>query len=291
MGSVIDLHMHTTASDGTDYPEDLIKKIKEKGIRTFAVTDHDTIDGSMEMGWLIPNGVMFFRGIELSCVTSIGRVHILGYGFDPENSVFKAMLQKGKDLRRQKLDRRIAYMKEECGIPISDIEIDAFHRMKSCGKPHLANMLINKGYAKTKNEAIQKYIDPSGTEDMRISSSVAIAGIKEAGGIAVWAHPLGEGFYRDKNGRRFHNMQQCYAQLQELIRQGIMGLECWYSQYSEEQIKGLLQAAEAYHLYVSGGSDYHGKNKDIELGTLNAFGKSIGESDLNIMKVLRLKAL
>ncbi len=280
MNSAVDLHIHTHASDGTDYPEALIQKLKERQIRTFAVTDHDTIDGVLEISPIVPEDMRFITGIEFSCVTSIGRVHILGYGFDPANPVFQAALEKGRQLRRQKLDLRLKYLMEECGVPISDIEIDAYHRMKSVGKPHLAQMLIQKGFAKDMDTAIRDYILPSDTEDLRITSAMAIGAIAEAGGFSVWAHPLGG------EGEKKLNIDQCYAQLQELVRQGIRGMECYYSRYNEHQIRDLLRIAEAYKLRVSGGSDYHGTRKNIELGTLNAMGVPVEESRINILRMI-----
>ena len=288
MGSSTDLHMHTVASDGTDYPESFLQKIKDAGIRTFSVTDHDTIDGALQVRDLAPekSGITFFMGIEFTCRTSIGEVHLLGYGFDPENRIFQAALEKGKRLRREKLEKRLHYLKEQ-GIRITDTEIDAFYRMKSCGKPHLATMLVQKGYAKNMNDAIRLYLNPCDTSDLKITSTEAIGAINESGGIPVWAHPLGEGFHRRRNGERFQTMEQCYAQLQELLRQGIRGMECYYSQYGSAQIQNLLQAAEGYHLLVSGGSDYHGENRDVVPGTLNAAGKPVDDDCLTVLRELK----
>lgn len=286
MVSMTDLHMHTTASDGTDYPEDLLQKVHGAGIRTFSVTDHDTLDGALQIRDLIPADMTFYMGIEFTCRTSIGEVHLLGYGFHPENGIFQAALEKGRQLRREKLDKRLRYLKEQ-GIRITDTEIDAFHRMRSCGKPHLARMLVQKGYARSINEAIRRYIDPCDTSELKITSAEAIGAINEAGGVSVWAHPLGEGLRRRRSGDRFCTMEQCYAQLQELVRQGIQGMECFYSQYSHEQIQNLLQTASAYRLLVSGGSDYHGRNKNIALGTLNAAQRPVDDNCLTILKELK----
>lgn len=291
MASTTDLHMHTRASDGTDYPEELVRKIQDAGIRTFAVTDHDTIDGALQVKKMVPDGITYYLGIEFTTMTSFGEVHILGYNFDPENAIFQAVLEKGKRLRREKLDRRIDWLKKQ-GVPVTETEIDAFHRMKSCGKPHLANMIVTKGLAKNKNEAIRRYIDPCDCDDLKITSAEAIGAVNEAGGISVWAHPLGEGYGRPRDGRgRFDTMEQCYAKLQELVRQGIIGMECFYSQYSQSQIDSLRQTAEAYHLCVSGGSDYHGENKNIALGQLNAAQKDVSDDDLSILREFTRRGL
>lgn len=289
MSSLTDLHMHTVASDGTDYPEELLQKIRDAGIRTFSVTDHDTIDGALQVREIVPDDMTFYMGIEFTCRTGISEVHLLGYGFDPSHPVFQAALEKGKRLRREKLGKRLRYLKEQ-GIRITDTEIDAFYRMKSCGKPHLGAMLVRKGYAKNMNDAIRLYLNPCDTSELKITSAEAIGAINESGGIPVWAHPLGEGFHRRRNGERFQTMEQCYAQLHELLRQGIRGMECFYSQYGSVQIQNLLQTAEAYHLLVSGGSDYHGGNRNVEPGTLNAAGRPVPDDRLTVLRELKRNA-
>ncbi|MDO4623353.1 MAG: PHP domain-containing protein [Eubacteriales bacterium] len=278
MQSIIDLHMHSAASDGSDHPEVLVKQITEQGIRVFSLTDHDTVSGIAALLPLVPPEVRFIPGVEFSCVSDMGKCHILGYNYDPRNPVFQAALQKGRDLRREKLDKRLRYLMDEKGVPISDDEIATFYRMKSVGKPHLANLLIQKGVARTREEAIRRFINPSGTEDMCIEAAMAIGAILEAGGIPVWAHPLGG------EGEKKLTWEQFHAQLSFLITKGIRGLECYYSRYTMEEIRELVRTAESYRLYISGGSDYHGSNKDILPGELNCENIPVDTGSLSIMK-------
>ena len=120
--NLFDLHMHTTASDGSDTPAQLAGKIRSAGIRLFSVTDHDTVDGALEMEKRVPEGVRFLRGVEFSCVSPGGKCHILGYGFDPAHPAFRAALEEGRFLRMDKLERRLKLMEENFGILLTDRE-------------------------------------------------------------------------------------------------------------------------------------------------------------------------
>lgn len=109
MGNSIDLHIHSTASDGSDSVPELLEKLNAKGIRIFSITDHDTMDGALEMDKLVSGDLCYIRGIEFSCVASHGKCHILGYGFDPGDSAFLDALELGRQLRQEKLYRRSAF--------------------------------------------------------------------------------------------------------------------------------------------------------------------------------------
>lgn len=264
-----DLHIHSTASDGTDTPEVLLEKIKKANIGIFSLTDHDTINGAAEMEKLVPNDIVFIKGIEFSCKTSAGKCHILGYGYNENSPEFKEILKEGMEKRRRKLDCRIEFLKSNFGIEFSGDELSKLYSMNSVGKPHLGNLLVSKGYADNRNEAIEKYIDPCRTESDRLDGTAAVKAILASGGTPVWAHPLGG------TGEKPLTDEQFEQQLAVLTAAGIKGLECYYSRYTAEQIDFLLSAAVKNNLLVSGGSDYHGSNKTVQLGELNSFGKVI----------------
>lgn len=260
----MDLHIHTTASDGTDSPRELLEKLLAAGIRTFSVTDHDTISGALEMEPLVPAGMHFIRGIEFSCVSTSGKCHILGYGYDPENPVFRAALEEGRKLRAEKLERRIAHLREKFGVELTAGE-DAWLRSRSSpGKPHLGQILVDRGLAPDVGTAIRTYLKGIPGRD-RIDASTAIHAIRVAGGFPVWAHPLGG------EGEKRLTPEQFGAQLRTLLHLGIRGLECRYSRYSMEEIRFLTAQAGEHGLYITGGSDYHGTAKPgIQLGMLHA---------------------
>jgi len=275
--SLVDLHMHSNASDGTDDVHKLLENLRAAGIKTFALTDHDTIEGVLEIENIIPKDMTFIRGIEFSSITAAGKCHILGFNYDKEDSAFKQALEKGRQKRRNKLLRRLDFLKKEFNIEIPEVQRKKFMSQDSVGKPHLGNLLVSMGLAANKNEAIEKYIDPCKTESDRIDAEDAIKGIISAGGAPVWAHPYGG------TGEREISQEKFEEQLHILISLGIKGLECYYSKYTENQVASLVKAAKEYNLLISGGSDYHGANKNIALGTLNAYGKEIEEKDLTII--------
>lgn len=274
-----DLHVHSNASDGTDSPEELLRKVQALGIRTFALTDHDTIAGALEMSRIIPEGVRFVRGIEFSCRTPGGhKCHILGLNYDPVKKDFAAALKTGEDLRHEKFYRRIEILRDKFNITFTPEEIDYLLSIPSVGKPHLANMIVAKGFAQNRADAIDHYIDRCRTGSDRIDAELAISAISSSGGISVWAHPLGGEREAELPENIFTNT------LNELISYGLRGLECWYSKYKYSQCEWLEGIAKGKGLYVSGGSDYHGKNKTIPLGKLNAENISVPDDKLTILE-------
>ncbi len=257
-----DLHIHTAASDGSDSPAELAQKVREAGLELFSVTDHDTVDGALAMEALIPEGVGYIRGVEFSCISPGGKCHILGYGFDPTHPRFLAALDEGTRLRREKLERRIVHLREKLGIVLTEEELRWLRSLKSPGKPHLAGLLVERGLAPDRGSAIRRFLSCVPGRD-RIESKTAIDAIRAAGGIAVWAHPLGG------EGEKRLTEIQFEQQLAVLLAAGIQGLECRYSRYSPAESELLLGYARACRLIVTGGSDYHGVNKKgIALGQL-----------------------
>ena len=273
-----DLHIHTTASDGSDSPEGVLLKAAAAGLDIAAITDHDTIDGAMSVTE-VPAGLRFLRGIEFSCVFPGGKCHILGYGFDAADPVFLSALEEGRRLRREKTEKRIAFLSERFGIVLTAEELQWLRSRKSPGKPHFGQILVARGLAPDISTAIQKFINPCRGGADRISAETAIRGIRHAGGVPIWAHPLGG------EGEKRLSREAFDARLAYLMGCGIRGLECFYSRYDEADIAFLRKRAEENDLLISGGSDYHGVNKKgIRLGQLRADGQ---ETDANKLTVLR----
>ena len=256
-----DLHIHTTASDGSDTPRALAGKIA--GLRLFSVTDHDTIEGALEMAALVPNGVKYLMGVEFSCITLAGKCHILGYGFDPDCPQFRAALNEGRQLRLDKLERRLQRLKTEFGIELTEAELLGLKNQNSPGKPHLGRILVDRGLAEDLDEAIGHYLkkDPPGRD--RIEAKTAVDAILAAGGFPVWAHPLGG------EGEKRLSEEKFEALFAHLLACGIKGLECRYSRYGRAEREFLLDRAASSGLTATGGSDYHGINKPgLKLGCL-----------------------
>lgn len=266
MHSLVDLHMHSTASDGKDTPLVLLEKVKQLGICCFALTDHDTVDGVREMEDLLTpeTDITFIRGIEFSCITSAGKCHILGYNYDLEHPAFRDVLRKGADLRRRKLEQRLEFLRSEYQIVFTKEDIDIMRHMGSVGKPHLAELMVKMGVADSAADAINHYINHCPTLDSRLPAEEAIHAIQASGGISVWAHPYGG------VGEKTLSESEFQAQFKKLRSIGIHGLECFYSQYSMDKVNILESYAKDAGLCVSGGSDYHGRKKFPALGKLNA---------------------
>ena len=283
MNSYVDLHMHSIASDGTDLIPGLLQKIQETGIKTFALTDHDTIKGVLEMQDIVPEGITFIRGVELSCKTKIAKCHILGYNYDTENKEFRAFVEEAHDVRKDKFERRIRYLKETFDIEFTEEEMAELKKDNSPGKPQLAGMLLKKMKPDqpelTVDDIFKTYLKnlPSG----RVDGIRAVKAIIAAGGVAVWAHPLGGVREKRLDAEKFSK------QLRVLIDAGIRGLECYYSEYTMEEVEKLCSAAKEHGLLISGGSDYHGTGKPhLHLGMLNKEDKIIEEEKLTVLDVL-----
>ena len=266
MAGTIDLHIHTTASDGSDSPLQLLEKLRQAGIRVFSVTDHDTIDGVLALEGKIPEGMTFLRGVEFTCLSPAGKCHILGYGYDPHHPALLEALEEGRRLRRQKMQGRLENLRIDHGIVLTEAELAQINSHSSPGKPHLGQVLLERGLAPDLDTAIHTYIRDLPGRD-RIEAAAAISAIEQAGGISVWAHPLGGEGEKRLTAEKFEN------QLNTLLSRGIRGMECWYSRYGMEEVRFLEETARRAGLIITGGSDYHGTaKKDLALGQLNTGG-------------------
>lgn len=272
-----DLHIHSNCSDGSDTVDELAEKIKKAEIEIFALTDHDTVEGCKLMSEKFETG--FIKGIELTCLLEDIKCHILGYGIDIENPKLKELIEKGKILRRKKLETRIHYLKDTWDFEFTKEELDWLYSRKSVVKTHLANILVKRGLAENNIAAMEKYLNGCKTGNTRFDGKEAIETIQQAGGIAVWAHPLGG------EGEKHLDFNAFIPKLEKMLKYNIQGLECYYSRYNKEEIKFLTDCAEKYNLYTTGGSDYHGTNKNIPLTKLNTDNTPVELEVLNFPKI------
>lgn len=278
--SLADLHIHSNNSDGSDSIKNLAKIIEDSGIKIFALTDHDTVSGCEEMEKIISSKIKFIPSIELTCRGENIKCHILGYNCDYKNENLLKLIEKGKVLRRQKLETRINYLKEVWNIVLTQEELDWLYSRKSVVKTHIANILVKRKLANDNVSAMKKYLDGCKSGDTRFSIEESIKTILDAGGIPVWAHPLGG------EGEKHDSAEIFLPKLKKMINYGIQGLECYYSRYSQEEANFLARFAQENNLLISGGSDYHGSNKDIPIGKLSSDGKKINLENLTVLKKL-----
>jgi len=259
---VIDLHTHTTHSDGSASPEELIARASANGARSIAITDHDTVDAFAEARAAAALfGVEFVPGIEISADFSPGTMHILGYLVDGESPALQRKLATLKEAR-EKRNPEIARRLEGLGIDISYHEVAQLAGNKVVGRPHFASLLVKKGYVGSIQEAFDKLLKkgaPAYVEKARLSPSDSIQLIHRAGGVAVLAHP-----YQLK----LSSYRAADELVAELAAIGLDGIEAIYSRHSADQRTMYSEIALRHHLLVTGGSDYHGSYKpDIDLVT------------------------
>ena len=257
----IDLHMHTTVSDGSDDPAELVLRIRETGLDMFSVTDHDAIKGCRETAAALgPDDPFFIPGVEFACRDGEGKYHILGYAYDIDSPAINSVVSKGHSIRLEKLAARLDFLKEYFGIVFPDKEIKKLHGLSNPGKPHLGNLMVKYGYAASREEAIRDFINKKHFPTQYLSPKEAIDAILASGGVPVLAHPS------YGSGDDLFVGEEMEQRLKRLLDLGLQGVEACYSGFTAKLRAELLGYSEKYGLYVTAGSDYHGANKLVELG-------------------------
>ena len=258
----VDLHIHTSVSDGTVSPEHLPALVRAAGIGIFSVTDHDAVKCSRIIpGMLQENDPVFIPGVEFSCQDAAGKYHILGYAYNPDAPAIQETVALGHRFRLEKLNARIACLKQTFGFDFPEEELTRLLALDNPGKPHLGNLMVMLGYAESKEEAIRKWIDRAApSEHFHLLPQTAIQSILDSGGIPVLAHPC------FGSGNELVLDDALERRVRHLLDLGLRGLECFYSRFSAAQRAQTLGLAECFQLYVTAGSDYHGRNKPVELG-------------------------
>lgn len=256
----IDLHVHTTASDGTMSPRDVTSLAAMLGLKAIAITDHDTtagIDEAGEAGQLL--GVTIIPGIEISTEYMGRDVHVLGYFLDYKSPKLSEYTQWVREERKQRL-RKMAEKLQKKGFDVSLEELEQRHPGATLGRPHLAEKLVELGAAQNVKEAFRKYLAEGRScyvPRKYISFQEGAKLIQDCGGVCVLAHPLQYGFDREKLD----------GLAKEAARLGFKGMEIYYSGYTQKDIEKLFDLAEKYTLLPTGGSDFHGESKpETQLG-------------------------
>lgn len=257
----VDFHMHSSVSDGTDSPEQILDLVRQAGFEMFSVTDHDTLAGTAQIRALLKEGdPQYISGIEFSCKDGEGKYHILGYGYDPAAPAINETVALAHSYRDIKAHKRMEFVVNDLGIKLPQEEIDGFLAMENPGKPHLANILVKYGYAENKDQAIRDILNKFKYPSQYVSPEQAIDGILRSGGIPVLAHPI------FGSGDQLILGTDMEKRLERLMAFGLQGVEGFYSEYTPEQREFVLGLAEKHGLFVTAGSDYHGRNKTVILG-------------------------
>ena len=263
----VDLHIHTTASDGLFTPSLLLEEVKAAGLSCISVTDHDSVENVEESRRLLRDEeISLIPGVELSTNWEGKDIHILGYFIDPGHPVLLQALEELREKRVERMERIVSRMKEE-GFDVELEEVLKATHNGAAGRSHLARILLKKGFVSSINEAFENYLAegrPFYVRKMTLPPREAISLIVEAGGIPVLAHP---------------GISEAYKALDTFIRWGLQGLEVYYPDHTEEQVKFLLSLSKERKLLISGGSDAHG---------LPEKGKHLGEFKVPYSKVADL---
>jgi len=256
----IDLHTHSTYSDGTDKPSELINKALAAGITVIGLTDHDSISGWQEATASLRPGISLVPGAEISCQTTDGiSVHILGLLFDSSNSELMNTLEKTRENRHGRMEKIIARI-NEAGIDITMNDVLAqLSDGATLGRPHLADALVKKGVVASRDKAFTQMLHNNSKYYVSHYSPTpedAIALIKAAGGVSVIAHPMASHRGRTISLETFGS----------LIDSGLDGIEVDHRDHSPDEKKQLIALANGSNLVMTGASDYHGNGKLNSLG-------------------------
>lgn len=260
LSECVDLHVHSTHSDGTYSVSELVSYAKEKGLKAIALTDHDTVSGVEEALYEgEKQGVIVIPGIEISCGNGNGEIHMLGLNIDHKSSVFNEFIISCKESREQR-NRRMADKLCELGMEVDYDELLTRYQSSTITRAHFARYLHEIGYVKSKNEAFDRFLGdgkPAYLTRERITPKDAIDMIKKAGGHPVLAHPL---LYKMGKDR-------LESLIDYLKGMGLEGVEALYSLNTKSDDEKLMKMAKNHGLFITGGSDFHGSNKpDIDLG-------------------------
>ncbi len=277
---IIDLHIHSTASDGSLDPLEIPPLVQTAGLKAFALTDHDSIEGAQKIlaHPNFPGPVKFLTGVEISAAapdffSASGSFHILGYGFDVDHPELNHTLLRQQHARKNRNPQMIARL-NDLGFDLSLAEvISASEENAQIGRPHIARLMVKKGFVHSINDAFDMYIGkgkPAYIDKPRVETANAIGLILSAGGIPVLAHP---GLLEVRDPKEYENL------ISRLKTMGLKGIEVFYPNHSAEQTDYFTELATRYDLLATGGSDFHGAvNPEIHLGT--------GTGDLAVPYVL-----
>jgi len=243
----VDLHTHTTASDGTYTPRELVAEAASRGVRVLAITDHDSTEGLAEAleeaKRRLPLEIV--PGIEINCDVEGAEIHVLGYLMDWQAPWFQDFCREQRRERRTRVHRMVEKL-AALGMPLEADEVFAIVKEGSAGRPHVARVMVARGYVKTVREAFDKYLGsgkPGYVPRKKLTPEDAVRLIRKAGGVPVFAHP---------------GLADRDALIPGLITAGLMGIECYYTEHSAGQRAAYLQLCKDHDLVATGGSDFHG---------------------------------
>jgi 3',5'-nucleoside bisphosphate phosphatase len=258
---MIDLHTHSTFSDGSLTPEQLVEKAREVGLRAMALTDHDGTGGiGRFLAACARTGLCGIPGVEISADVKRGTLHMLGYFIDHEDQALEGVLRRIRAGREER-NREILEKLNRLGFSLAWQEVAAYAGEDVVGRPHFAQAMVAKGYVESKDAAFDRFLAkgrPAYADRFRLSPADSIAAIVRAGGLAALSHPFTLGL----------GPQALREFVGELAGAGLAGIEVYYSEHTPQQTQEYRSLAESFGLTPTGGSDFHGDmNPAIALGS------------------------
>ncbi len=248
MPAYIDLHLHSTFSDGTDSPESLLRLAKDLGLKAISITDHDNIGGyAVAESALNDADVELVTGVELSCGEAGEDIHMLGYLFNPGSQLLSETLVELRRRRNQRGAEMLNKLKK-IGINVPEELVIEIAGESAIARPHVADALVRTGAVRNYNEAFDRLIGNNGpgyVPKENIKPPNAIKLIHDAGGLAFLAHPA---------------LSNTIRYLEEFVGYGLDGIEVYHSRHNEGLVRRFKRLAQKYNLLISGGSDYHGRD-------------------------------
>ncbi|MGH2460715.1 MAG: PHP domain-containing protein [Chloroflexota bacterium] len=279
MNGKIDLHAHTTASDGVLTPGELVELALDQGLELLAITDHDSTEGVA--GALVRAAgtpLEVWPGIEISTDVPQAEVHVLGYFVDVTRADFQATLNQLRDSRILRAQRMVEKL-NALGMSLTYERVRQLAGTGAVGRPHVAQAMVEKGYVQNSRDAFNLYLGRNGpayVERFKLTPVESLQLIRAAGGMPVLAHPT---YISPGEGSGF----ELNAFVGELVEAGLVGIECYYGDYPPETVESLCEIARQFDLIPTGGSDFHGRGiHAADLGDL-----SIPDESIERMRVWR----
>lgn len=277
----VDLHSHSIFSDGTKSPQELLDLARKIGLKAYAITDHDNIEGSKILTKLEHNDITIFSGIEMNAQVSKGQMHILGYNIDLENEKLNKYLKTLKEYSIINMKLYLEVLKNDFNITLPEEDlIKMFNNKGNIGRPELALILIKYGYVKDVSEAFTKYLtyasDKVRKDKKELTKEECIKLINNAGGVASLAHPWSLEL----------TDEELRLEVAYLSSIGLRGIEVIHSNSTQEQRDYYHHLAKEFNLFETGGTDFHGKEvkPNIELGSGIKNNVNINLEDLSFLK-------
>jgi predicted metal-dependent phosphoesterase TrpH len=278
---VIDLHLHTNRSDGSDTPLELLSKLETIGCNIFSVTDHDDISANHCILSEMKNNdysAKFITGCEISSVFEGRNLHLLCYNFDINSEHVIGLINETLHLRRDRITAMFRHLQEKHNITLSKDAIDEILNLKVPGKVHITDAVMKQGVNIDRQNFFRNYLDDMESRHFKVDAEKVVSMITQAGGIVSFAHP--------NETQKEYNIDyaEIYKMTEKLYDKGLKAIEVYHSAHGKKDVLEYSKIASDIGLLISGGSDYHGKNKNTAIGQLTSYGFAPNGKEITVIK-------